>query len=314
MKRKAPDHPKMKALARRMKVALCTINGIMERLWHHCGDYTPDGGIGKLTDLEIAEACAIPTDMDARDLVLGMIETGWLDPMENCRLFVHDWSDHCEDSINRKIAKDHLFFADGSPPKLSKLPWKERESLIDFYGIAPKTATNEGDSNPFLQKQQNGETGNDSGEIKSEKGKRPQDGEKSGTLGEINGTLGALPTPSPLPLPLPLPTPPPSRAKNGHKPLNGGGGVSLPVFPRSAEMVREYVEDASDKEIARLIESCQVAYAAEKLPVMPELKDDAIAQAIRESAFRGQYSVQPFMKRVPQRIKTWTRKAKREFQ
>lgn len=313
MKRKAPDHPKMKALARRMKIALCTANGIMERLWHHCGDYTPDGGIGKLTDLEIAEACAIPTDMDAADLVLGMLDTGWLDPMENCRLFVHDWPDHCEDSINRKIAKDHLFFADGSPPKLSKLPFKEREPLIDFYGLHAKTATNSDDNNPFLQKHDIGETVDHFGEIKGKKGKRSSDGEKTGTLGEINATLGALPTPSPLPLPRPLPTPPPSRAKNGHTPTDGGG-VSLPVFPKSAEMVREYVEDASDKEISRLVEACQSAYAAEKLGDMPELKDEAIAQAVRESAFRGQYSVQPFMKRVPQRIKTWTRKAKRELQ
>lgn len=56
MKRGTPDHPKMKALARTLRIPLPYAVGAMEMIWHFTADYAPTGAIGRFSDDEIAEA------------------------------------------------------------------------------------------------------------------------------------------------------------------------------------------------------------------------------------------------------------------
>ena len=135
MKEDAPDHRKMKRLARLLKIPLPYANGIMERLWHYAGKYAPDGGIGRLSDEDIAEACAMPVETDCAVFIGALHEAGFLDAMQSCRYFIHDWPVHCTHYIHNRLANHHQFFADGSKPNLSRLQGeKRRERAFEFYG------------------------------------------------------------------------------------------------------------------------------------------------------------------------------------
>ena len=113
MKRGAPDHWKMKELARLCGVpsqySLPWANGIMERLWHYTAKYCPQGNIGKVPDTEIAEVCGWPAKC-AGDLVGALLQSGWLDLSEKYRLLVHDWPDHAEDAVKKTLKNRGLPF------------------------------------------------------------------------------------------------------------------------------------------------------------------------------------------------------------
>lgn len=133
MKRGTPDHPKMKALARALNIPIAYANGIMERIWHFSAEYAPDGGIGKYGDQDIAVECGYDGDPELLVSALLAQNSRWLDNDDSVRLIVHDWPEHCEDSVHCKLARAKKFFADGSAPKLSRLPKDERATAEAWY-------------------------------------------------------------------------------------------------------------------------------------------------------------------------------------
>lgn len=135
MKRGTPQHPKMKAFARSLKIPLPHAVGIMEMLWQFAAEYAPDGGIGRLDDSEIADACGWP-DKRSGELVEALVHCRWFTENSDCRLFVNDWPEHCEDSVHRKLARAHRWFADGSAPNIARLPKDARTEAQQFYSSA----------------------------------------------------------------------------------------------------------------------------------------------------------------------------------
>ena len=133
MKRGTPDHRKMKALAKALGIPLPYANGLMERLWHYCSQYVLDGGIGKLTDEEISEAAGWGSRRGPATFTLALLNSGWLDRDYKCRLFVHDWPEHCDDTVHRVLARRKQFFANGAAPTLTRLGKKDRELAEEFY-------------------------------------------------------------------------------------------------------------------------------------------------------------------------------------
>lgn len=113
MKRGAPDHWKMRELARIMKVpvkySLAWANGTMERLWHYTAKYHPQGDIGKAPNWAIAEACGWPVS-SAKELVDGLTACGWLDLDPKHRLIVHDWPDHADNTVKKTLKNRGLEF------------------------------------------------------------------------------------------------------------------------------------------------------------------------------------------------------------
>lgn len=113
MKRGTPDHWKMKELARLCKVpaqySLPWANGVMERLWHYTAKYCLQGNIGKVPNAEIAEVCGWPVRR-ADELVIALLQSGWLDSSKNHRLLVHDWAEHAEDSVKKTLKNRGLQF------------------------------------------------------------------------------------------------------------------------------------------------------------------------------------------------------------
>jgi hypothetical protein len=128
VKRGTPDHPKIRALARKLRINRAWAVGIMEMLWHFTAQYCPRGDIGRYTDDEIAEACAWPEERPSRELIEALVECRLLDPHPEHRLVVHDWADHAEDSVHTRLARAGESFADGRPPRSSRLAKSDRRA------------------------------------------------------------------------------------------------------------------------------------------------------------------------------------------
>ncbi len=97
MKRGTPRHPKMYALAEALQIPLPFAVGLMEMLWHHAGEVAQRGDIGSLPDRAIAEAVGWPKKPEK--LIEGLLSARWLDADAEHRLIIHDWPEHCEQSV-----------------------------------------------------------------------------------------------------------------------------------------------------------------------------------------------------------------------
>ncbi len=108
MKRGTPRHPKTKALARRLKVAIPHAVGILEMLWHFAGEFAPEGNVGRVSDADIAEA--VCWTREPIQLIEALTIEHWLDKDEEYRLIVHDWPDHADDAVRKKLARQRRQF------------------------------------------------------------------------------------------------------------------------------------------------------------------------------------------------------------
>ncbi len=104
MKRGTPRHPKTKALARRLSVPIYSAIGILESLWHFVAEFTPEGDLGRFSDVAIADAVGWAEDPE--DFVEALVEVGWLERNTEHRIIVHHWNQHAEDSV-RKFLNRH---------------------------------------------------------------------------------------------------------------------------------------------------------------------------------------------------------------
>jgi hypothetical protein len=117
--------------------------GLLAKMWEWVSKYTPSGDIGKYSDAIIASKIGWP-DEPSR-LIRGMVDAKWLDENQSYRLLVHDWPQHCEDSVHAQLARQGLLFADGTKPKLKKLTKEEQAAAEKKYsaengGQMPPTA------------------------------------------------------------------------------------------------------------------------------------------------------------------------------
>jgi hypothetical protein len=179
-------HTKMKRLCRRLDIPLWQAVGLMESLWHLTARETPRGDVGKLSDEDIA--LVLDYRGDEVEMLNVLADCGWLDRDPVHRLIVHDWSDHADDAVQMRLARTRLFFANGRPPKLSKLTGQERQSAVEFYRACS----------------QNGNSCAQMGST-SMQSRAPVTNPCA-----QNGRLSAPPEPEPLPVPLPEPEREPS--------------------------------------------------------------------------------------------------------
>lgn len=108
MKRGTPTHPKMFTLSKLLGIPLPHAVGIMEILWQFTANYAPQGDIGKFTDDEIANA--VHWEGNSTELVENLIHSRWVDRCDHKRLIIHDWVDHCEDSVKKRVKRNNLEF------------------------------------------------------------------------------------------------------------------------------------------------------------------------------------------------------------
>ena len=136
---------KFKQLQRTLKLTEWQARGLLDSLWRFVRINCPEGDIGRFTNEEIA--IGIDWQDDGDTLVSSLVKTGWLDEVargafENAhaRLWVHDWWEHCEDSVHKSLARRTEAFADGTLPKLTRFSEKERAEILAKYKVREKDA------------------------------------------------------------------------------------------------------------------------------------------------------------------------------
>lgn len=127
MKRDAPEHRKVRLLARMLDVEIYGAVGVLELLWHWTARAAPAGDVGCFGASAIADAVGWRGDAEA--LVEALVEAGWLDRGPACGLFVHDWADHADDAVHVALARAGRRFADGTAPRMSRLSRAERQKI-----------------------------------------------------------------------------------------------------------------------------------------------------------------------------------------
>jgi hypothetical protein len=135
-KRGTVNHPKTKDLARLLEISRSHAVGLQETMWHMTAELTKDGGIGKYPDKEIAEQLFWPGDPKA--LVDALIEAKLLDQMPLCRLYVHDWHEHCDDFVDMALARKHLVYANGAIPRMTRLNKDKKAELEPILKAASR--------------------------------------------------------------------------------------------------------------------------------------------------------------------------------
>lgn len=122
MKHQTIHHVKTKRLARALQVRRYAVVGILDLLWL-CARETYPTGLLPFSEEELAEE--VDWEGDPSHLARALIDSGWLHRIEG-GFGIHDWQDHCEDTVHRKLAGSGTLFWNGEEPKLSKLPKKDR--------------------------------------------------------------------------------------------------------------------------------------------------------------------------------------------
>jgi hypothetical protein len=137
MKRTGFDHPKHGRLMRLLNINHAYSVGVVESVLQFTAKHAPRGDIGKWSDEEIAEAIDFD-DRPAAELIDALVRAKWLDRQDGCRLIVHDWDDHCEDSIHLALARKLEHFANGNRPKLTRFKKEERAEIEAAYAVKEK--------------------------------------------------------------------------------------------------------------------------------------------------------------------------------
>lgn len=108
MKRGCIEHPKVFDLCERLRIRRPMAVGYLEMLWHFTAKYAPQGDIGKYSDTRIEAAL----DWSGRPgkLVEALTAARWLDRHSECRLVIHDWHEHADDSVRKRLSRGGLQF------------------------------------------------------------------------------------------------------------------------------------------------------------------------------------------------------------
>lgn len=116
MKRSGYGHWKLKVLASKLRIPAAHSVGIVETMWHVTARMAPQGDIGKLPETFLAAECGWPLKKSA-ELIRALVEAKLLDEVPPNGLLVHDWSQHCDDSVSKWLVRNGLKYADGTEPR-----------------------------------------------------------------------------------------------------------------------------------------------------------------------------------------------------
>ena len=82
--------------------------GYLEMLWHFTAEFAPQGDIGRYSDDRIEGA--LDWSGTRGRLVKALTTSGWVDFDLSTRLLVHDWEDHCDEAVRKKLQRAKLQF------------------------------------------------------------------------------------------------------------------------------------------------------------------------------------------------------------
>jgi hypothetical protein len=109
VKRGTPEHPKVDALCEILGIGRAQAVGHLELLWHFAAKYAIQGNVGKWPDTLIASRCGAASENgQAERFVAALTDARWLDRCAKERLVIHDWEDHCDQSVKKTLANNNL--------------------------------------------------------------------------------------------------------------------------------------------------------------------------------------------------------------
>lgn len=94
-----PGHPKTKRCARKLKVSIPTMVGLLHLLWYWAMDYAPDGDLTKFEPDDIADA--MQWEGDADQLLSVLTDARFID-QDNGHLLIHDWFNYAGRLIEKR--------------------------------------------------------------------------------------------------------------------------------------------------------------------------------------------------------------------
>ncbi len=98
----------MSQLAETLNIPLPHTVGLRTAMWDFASEFASNRAIGKWSDEEIARPSM--WDGSPSEFVKAMAEAWWLDTNETHRITIHDWSEHCEEGIHKKLQRQRLRF------------------------------------------------------------------------------------------------------------------------------------------------------------------------------------------------------------
>jgi hypothetical protein len=103
MKRGTPEHPKMAEFSELLGRRIPECVGYLELLWHFAAKFTPEGDIGRYSDKRIESACQ--WNGRSGGLIEALRKSSWIDEHKQYRLLVHDWEQHADDSVRKRLKR-----------------------------------------------------------------------------------------------------------------------------------------------------------------------------------------------------------------
>lgn len=94
--------------------------GYLEMLWHFTAEFAPQGDIGRYSDDRIEGA--LDWSGKRGRLVEALTTSGWVDLDASTRLFVHDWEDHADAAVAKKLKRAGLQFLKHTPKVTGQNP------------------------------------------------------------------------------------------------------------------------------------------------------------------------------------------------
>jgi hypothetical protein len=93
--------------------------GLLEMLWHFTGRFAPRGDVGRWSDIEIEKG--VGWEGEPGSLIPALVKTRWIDSEKSYRLLIHDWPDHCDQTVKKYLKRNGLRFATKSGRRPDKV-------------------------------------------------------------------------------------------------------------------------------------------------------------------------------------------------
>ncbi len=124
MKRGTPRHPKLQHLCELLKCSRPEAVGFLELLWHFAAEFAPQGDIGRFDDDRIEAALDWHQTRWRKhgDLIRALSTAHWIESDMYHRLIIHDWGEHADESVRKRIARAGLSFVKHTPKVTGQCP------------------------------------------------------------------------------------------------------------------------------------------------------------------------------------------------
>jgi hypothetical protein len=131
MKRGTPRHPKILELCELLGIKLALAVGLLELLWHFAAEFAPRGNIGRYPDKHIARA--LGWGGPPAKLITALTTARWIDEDAVHRLVIHDWHDHADEAVRKKLRRAGQSFLSHA----SKMPRHRRDGVDALCASRP---------------------------------------------------------------------------------------------------------------------------------------------------------------------------------